>query len=117
MQATNTHSTNIELPLTSKSPAKKLSTLANLWPFLRPYRSRVFLAFILLCLGSATLLLVPLAFRDLIDFGFVTKAASTNTHNGLIGSLSLNGHFLVMFALAVFWALMMAWKSVVRGIR
>jgi ATP-binding cassette subfamily B protein len=108
MQATNTNSPNIELPLTSKSPAKKLSTLANLWPFLHPYRSRVFLAFILLCLGSATLLLVPLAFRDLIDFGFVTKAASTNTHNGLIGSLSLNGHFLVMFALAVFWALMIA---------
>jgi ATP-binding cassette subfamily B protein len=110
MQATNTNtnSPKIELPLTSKSPAKKLSTLANLWPFLCPYRSRVFLAFILLCLGSATLLLVPLAFRDLIDFGFVTKAASTSAHNGLIGSLSLNGHFLVMFALAVFWALMIA---------
>lgn len=92
----------------SKAPAKKLSSLANLWPFLRPYRSRVFLAFILLCLGSATLLLVPLAFRDLIDFGFVGKAASAQTHKGLIGALSLNGHFLVMFALAVFWALMIA---------
>jgi ATP-binding cassette subfamily B protein len=93
---------------TSKAPAKKLSSLANLWPFLRPYRSRVFLAFILLCLGSATLLLVPLAFRDLIDFGFVGKASSAQTHKGLIGALSLNGHFLVMFALAVFWALMIA---------
>jgi ATP-binding cassette subfamily B protein len=93
---------------TSKAPAKKLSSLANLWPFLHPYRSRVFLAFILLCLGSATLLLVPLAFRDLIDFGFVGKAASAQTHKGLIGALSLNGHFLVMFALAVFWALMIA---------
>jgi len=92
----------------AKAPAKKLSSLANLWPFLRPYRSRVFLAFILLCLGSATLLLVPLAFRDLIDFGFVGKAASAQTHKGLIGALSLNGHFLVMFALAVFWALMIA---------
>ncbi len=92
----------------SKEPAKKLSSLANLWPFLRPYRSRVFLAFVLLCLGSATLLLVPLAFRDLIDFGFVSKTTSAQTHNGLIGALSLNGHFLVMFALAVFWALMIA---------
>ncbi|MBA3695488.1 MAG: ATP-binding cassette domain-containing protein [Methylotenera sp.] len=89
-------------------PVKKLAPLANLWPFLRPYRSRVILAFILLCLGSATLLLVPLAFRDLIDFGFVTKASSTASHNGLIGSLSLNGHFLLMFALAAFWALMIA---------
>ena len=50
--------------------ARKLSALAGLWPFLRPYRARVALAFILLCLASATILLVPLAFRDLIDFGF-----------------------------------------------
>jgi ATP-binding cassette, subfamily B, bacterial len=99
---------SINMQSATKAPTKKLSSLANLWPFLRPYRSRVFLAFILLCLGSATLLLVPLAFRDLIDFGFVGKAASAQTHKGLIGALSLNGHFLVMFALAVFWALMIA---------
>lgn len=92
----------------TKIPAKKLAPLANLWPFLRPYRSRVALAFILLCLGSATLLLVPLAFRDLIDFGFVTNTSNAANHKGLIGSLSLNGHFLVMFALAAFWALMIS---------
>ncbi|HYN55192.1 MAG TPA: ABC transporter transmembrane domain-containing protein [Methylotenera sp.] len=90
------------------TPTKKLYSLASLWPFLRPYRSRVLLAFVLLCLGSATLLLVPLAFRDLIDFGFIGKAVSTKPHNGLIGELSLNGHFLLMFALAAFWALMIA---------
>ena len=88
------------------TPTKKLSSLSALWPFLQPYRARVLLAFVLLCLGSATLLLVPLAFRDLIDFGFVTK--STTSHNGLIGSLSLNGHFMVMFVLAAFWALMIS---------
>ena len=98
--------TAIQVP--SKSPTKKLYSLASLWPFLRPYRSRVWLAFILLCLGSATLLLVPLAFRDLIDFGFIGKAVSAKSHNGLVGALSLNGHFLVMFALAAFWALMIA---------
>jgi ATP-binding cassette, subfamily B, bacterial len=95
---------------TSKPPAKKLSSLTNLWPFLRPYRAKVLLAFVLLCLGSATLLLVPLAFRDLIDFGFVTQSASVKTHKGLLGGLSLNGHFLVMMALASFWALMIAWR-------
>lgn len=93
---------------TPKAPTKKLAPLANLWPFLRPYRARVWLAFILLCLGSATLLLVPLAFRDLIDFGFISKATSAKAHTGLIGALSLNGHFLVMFALAAFWALMIS---------
>ena len=46
-----------------------MSSLRGLLPFLRPYRARIALAFVLLCLGSATLLLVPLAFRDLVDFG------------------------------------------------
>ena len=92
----------------TKTSSKKIAPLANLWPFLRPYHSRVLLAFILLCLGSATLLLVPLAFRDLIDFGFVSNATSSKTNSGLMGNLSLNGHFLVMFALAIFWALMIA---------
>ena len=97
-------------PQSELSKPKKISSLASLWPFLLPYRAKVLLAFILLCLGSATLLLVPLAFRDLIDFGFVTKPASATSHKGLIGSLSLNGHFLVMMALAAFWALMIAWR-------
>ena len=91
-----------------KPATKKLSSLAALWPFLKPYRAKVLLAFVLLCLGSATLLLVPLAFRDLIDFGFVTKSATV--HKGLLGNLSLNGHFLVMMTLAIFWALMIAWR-------
>jgi len=92
----------------TKTSSKKIAPLANLWPFLRPYHSRVLLAFILLCLGSATLLMVPLAFRDLIDLGFVSNATSSKTNSGLMGNLSLNGHFLVMFALAIFWALMIA---------
>jgi ATP-binding cassette, subfamily B, bacterial len=91
-----------------KPPAKKLASLASLWPFLKPYRGKVWLAFVLLTLGSATLLLVPLAFRDLIDFGFVTQSANSTSHKGLMGNLSLNGHFLVMMALATFWALMIA---------
>jgi ATP-binding cassette subfamily B protein len=93
-------------------PAKKLSSLYSLLPFLKPYRAKVLLAFVLLTLGSATLLLVPLAFRDLIDFGFVANPSSdaAKTHTGLLGNLSLNGHFLVMMALATFWALMIAWR-------
>ncbi len=108
MQSAKNVAPQSHLQAHAKPPAKKLSSLANLWPFLRPYQSRVFLAFVLLCLGSATLLLVPLAFRDLIDFGFIGNTTLTETHKGLIGALSLNGHFLVMFALAVFWALMIA---------
>jgi ATP-binding cassette subfamily B protein len=45
-----------------------------------------------------------LAFRDLIDFGFGQRQ---NT-SGLLGSLSLNGHFVALFALASLWALTVA---------
>ena len=76
--------------------------MRDLWPFLRPYRGRVALAFVLLCLGSGTILMVPLAFRDLIDFGFGQRA---NTAGGLLNTLSLNGHFALLFGLASLWAL------------
>ena len=76
--------------------------MRDLWPLLRPYRGRMALAFVLLCLGSGTILLVPLAFRDLIDFGFGQRA---NTAGGLLGTLSLNGHFALLFGLASLWAL------------
>ncbi|MGB4912197.1 MAG: ABC transporter transmembrane domain-containing protein [Candidatus Dechloromonas phosphoritropha] len=84
---------------------RKLSALAGLWPFLRPYRARVALAFILLCLASATILLVPLAFRDLIDFGFGEEGRRGGR---LLGTLSLNGHFIALFGLATIWALAVA---------
>ena len=91
-------------PLQPTSP-RRLSVLRGLWPFLRPYRARIALAFVLLCLASATILLVPLAFRDLIDFGFGSAAP---TRSGLLGALSLNDHFLALFGLAGFWALAVA---------
>ena len=56
----------------------------------------------LLCLGSGTILMVPLAFRDLIDFGFGQRAG---TSGGLLNTLSLNGHFALLFGLASLWAL------------
>jgi len=84
---------------------RRLSPLKGLWPFLQPYRARVVLAFVLLCIGSATILLVPLAFRDLIDFGFGERERATG---GLLGALSLNGHFIALFALASFWGLAVA---------
>ncbi len=63
------------------------------------------LAFVLLCLGSATILLVPLAFRDLIDYGFGQRQ---HVSGGLWGSLSINGHFAALFGLASLWAVTIA---------
>lgn len=86
-------------------PSRRFSTLKALWPFIRPYRARMVLAFFLLCLGSATVLLIPLAFRDLIDFGFGHQQKSSS---GLFNALSLNGRFIALFALACLWGLSIA---------
>ncbi len=82
-------------------PPRQLSSLRGLLPFLRPWRGRIALAFLLLCLGSATLLLVPLAFRDLVDFGFGPAA-------GVGSAAALDGRFLQLFALAIFWGVVVA---------
>jgi len=63
---------------------------------------RIVLAFVLLCLASATILLAPLAFRDLIDFGFGQQPSAAV---GLLGTQSLNQHFALLFGLACLWAL------------
>ena len=81
---------------------RRLSPLRELWPFLQPYRRQIALAFLLLCLGSGTILVVPLAFRDLIDFGF---GQGVTAGGGLLGTLSLDAHFLALFGLASLWAL------------
>ncbi|MCC4114074.1 ATP-binding cassette domain-containing protein [Aromatoleum toluclasticum] len=93
-----------DIALPASSP-RRLSVLKGLWPFLRPYRARVALAFLLLCLGSALILLMPLAFRDLIDFGFGEPARPAG---GLLAGLSLDAHFVALFGLASAWALVVS---------
>ncbi len=70
--------------------ARRLGALAGLLPFVRRYRWRMALAFLLLCIGSALMLAVPIAFRDLIDHGFVAGG-------------QIHVYFLSLFALAVVW--------------
>ena len=85
--------------------SKRMLPLRDLLPFLRPYRGRVALAFVLLILASGTVLVLPLAFRDLIDFGFGDRP---DTHGALLGTQSLDGHFALLFGLAAFWAVAVA---------
>jgi len=93
-----------QIPDRPVSP-RPLSALRGLVPFLRPYRARIALAIALLCLASATILVVPLAFRDLLDSGF---GGGVKADGGLFGAGSLNGQFLGLFALAALWALTVA---------
>ena len=86
----------------SPTVARQVSSLRALLPFLKPYRGRVALAILLLCLASGTLLLVPVGFRDLIDQGFgVSKTPVGISH-------STDRHFLWLFVIGVFWAMTVA---------
>ena len=89
-------------PTQAVAATQRLSSLRDLLPFLRPYRGRVALAFVLLILASGTVLLLPLAFRDLIDFGF---GQHVNARRALLGTESMDGHFAALFGLAFVWAL------------
>jgi len=70
----------------------------------------VSLAFLLLSLASATVLILPLAFRDLVDFSFgqVKNPSGALSSGALISTQSLDGHFAVLFGLASLWALTVA---------
>lgn len=82
---------------------RRMVSLKDLWPFLKPYRLQMAIAFVLLCLASAALLLVPLAFRDLIDVGF-----GSHDSNSAMPTVSIDTKFGILFGLAAFWALMVA---------
>ncbi|MGK0250299.1 MAG: ATP-binding cassette subfamily B protein [Oleispira sp.] len=84
-----------------RDKSKRVVSLKDLWPFLKPYRLQMGIAFVLLCLASATLLLVPLAFRDLIDVGFGNR-------DGQVPTINIDTKFGVLFGLASFWALMVS---------
>ena len=88
---------------TSAANSKNVVSLRDLWPFLKPYRLQMGVAFVLLCLASGALLLVPLAFRDLIDVGFGNAQVNNPSSH-----VDLNTQFSVLFGLAAFWALMVA---------
>jgi ATP-binding cassette, subfamily B, bacterial len=87
------------------NPSDNVTSLKHLWPFLRPYRGKMGLALVFLCLGSMTILIIPLAFRDLIDLGF---GQQHKVSGGLFGTLSMNARFLSLFGLACFWAVMIS---------
>lgn len=78
--------------LSNPDPAarRRLASLSALWPFLRPYRRQLALAFVLLCLGSVVMLMVPLALRQLIDHGFVAGSG-------------VNRYFIGLFGIALLW--------------
>jgi ATP-binding cassette subfamily B protein len=72
----------------------KLRPLLALAPYLARYRGRAFLAFIALTVAAITTLIVPVAVRRMIDFGFSPE-----------GIAMINSYFSVMIAVVAVLAL------------
>ncbi|MCD6735428.1 MAG: ATP-binding cassette domain-containing protein [Burkholderiaceae bacterium] len=82
----------------SAARRSSLSVLRALWPFMAPYRARVAVAAIALLVAAAATLVVPLAFRQMIDVGFAARAVASER-------ASVNLWFLALFGVAVVLAL------------
>ncbi|MBK7664159.1 MAG: ATP-binding cassette domain-containing protein [Sterolibacteriaceae bacterium] len=73
---------------------ERLSPLAALAPFLRPYRLRILAALVALVVAAGATLTLPIAFRNLIDLGF---SAASRGH--------IDAYFLALFGVALVLAL------------
>src|SRR5262249_20589615 len=94
MNAADTPSIEAEL---IEQPAKsraKLGPLMALAPYVSRYRGRAALAFVALTIAALTTLLVPVAVRRMIDFGFTPE-----------GIALINSYFSVMIAVVAVLAL------------
>jgi ATP-binding cassette subfamily B protein len=80
------------------SPPKKpgVGQLGPLWAFLAPYKTRLALAFVFMCVAAIATLIVPTAFKQMIDHGFSQKGAD---------GASINLYFIALFAVAVVLAI------------
>ena len=78
----------------AKASRSKLRPLLALSPYIARYRGRVILALISLTVAAITTLLVPVAVRRMIDFGFTPK-----------GIALINSYFSVMIAVVAVLAL------------
>ena len=85
-----------ELGIDEASPARrsKLRPLLALLPYIARYRGRAILALIALTIAAITTLIVPVAVRRMIDFGFTPK-----------GIALINSYFSVMIAVVAVLAL------------
>jgi ATP-binding cassette subfamily B protein len=76
-----------------REKSKKIGALSQLWPFLKPYRTMMVMAFVALVLTACISLILPLAVRRVVD-GFQSSSA-----------VLLDGYFSAALAIALLLAI------------
>jgi len=94
LDATEISSIEAELTQSAAKSSARLRPLLALAPYIARYRGRAMLALISLTIAAITTLVVPVAVRRMIDFGFTPK-----------GIAMINSYFSVMIAVVAVLAL------------
>ncbi|MET0496878.1 MAG: ABC transporter transmembrane domain-containing protein [Steroidobacteraceae bacterium] len=63
--------------LPERPKGRSLNPLRALWPYLRPYSMRLAFAMVSLLIASGAMLVLPIAFRDVIDKGMAVQDTAT----------------------------------------
>jgi ATP-binding cassette subfamily B protein len=71
-------------------PSRRIGALRELWPFIKPHRALAFGWLLFLALSSGASLVLPMAFRHIIDQGFGNSSLAV-----------INETFLAMFGVAL----------------
>ncbi len=68
-------------------PARRIGALRELWPFIKPHKALAFGWLLFLAMSSGASLVLPMAFRHIIDqgFGHSSQAVINDTFLGLFG--------------------------------
>src|SRR5690606_4719292 len=91
--------------LPDRPKGRSLKPLRALWPYLRPYQGTLVLALGALLIASGAMLVLPLAFRDVIDQGMA--AGDRETLNlyfaAFLGAAAVFGIFAALRFYLVTW--------------
>src|SRR5690242_2802203 len=71
-------------------PARRIGALRQLWPFLKPHKALAFGWLLFLAMSSGASLVLPMAFRHIIDQGFGHSSLAV-----------INETFLALFGVAL----------------
>ncbi|MDP4300662.1 ABC transporter transmembrane domain-containing protein [Leptothrix discophora] len=85
--------------VTERPRAPTPRSLRGLAPFIRPYRRQVGAALLFLVLAAGTTLMVPVAMRQLIDQGLVSREVMSGDPGARV--MALREHFMALFGVGV----------------
>jgi ATP-binding cassette subfamily B protein len=95
----------VDAAAAERPKGRSLTPLRALLPFLRPYRGRLALALVALLVAAAAMLALPVAVRQLVDYGLAAEDATTLNRYfaGFLAAAAVFGGFAAMRFYLVTW--------------